>query len=120
MAPLGPVAGDHEQRVVDRDGEPDEDDELAGVRAHRSNGLAVQTEDPERGEERRDRQHERHHRRDNRSEGDEQDEEGQRDRQPERRVQPAVDELLDVLVGERPIERMDPQIRVCGPQLVHE
>ena len=115
VAPLRPVARDHEQRVVDRDRETDQDDELAGVRAHRIDGLAVQTEDPERGEERRDRQHERHHRGDDRAEGDEQDEERQRDRQPQRRVQPAVDELLDVLVGQRPVERMDPQIRVCGP-----
>ena len=34
-APLGPVAGDHEQRVVDRHGQPDQDDELARVRADR-------------------------------------------------------------------------------------
>ena len=120
MAPLRPVARDHEQRVVDRDRETDQDDELAGVRAHRSHGLAVQTQDPERGEERRDRHDERHDRGDDRAEGDEQDEERQRDRQPQRRVQPAVDELLDVLVGERPVERVDPQIRVCVPQLVHE
>ena len=35
-APFDPEAGDHEQRIVDRDGEPDEDDELGRVRADRA------------------------------------------------------------------------------------
>ena len=44
---LAPEAGDHEQRVVDAHGEPDEDDELA--RAHRDgrHELAVDAEDAE-------------------------------------------------------------------------
>ena len=47
-APLDPEAGDHEQRVVDRDGEPDEHDQLGRVRADRPDDLAVDAEDPER------------------------------------------------------------------------
>ena len=36
VPPLGPEARDHEQRVVDRDGEPDQDDQLGRVRADRA------------------------------------------------------------------------------------
>ena len=62
--------------------------------------LAVEAEDAERGEQGRDREDERHDRGDDRAERDEQDQERQRDRQPERGVETAVDELLDVVVGE--------------------
>ena len=48
--PLDPEAGDHEQRVVDRDGEADEHDQLGRVRADRADDLAVDTQDPERGQ----------------------------------------------------------------------
>ena len=92
-APLGAEARDHEQRVVDRDGQPDQDDQLAGVWADRRDELAVQAQDPERRQQRRDRQDERHDRRDGRTERDQQDHERQRDRDPQRRVEVVVDEL---------------------------
>ena len=63
-------------------------------------------------------QHQRHERRDEGAERDQQDDERDRERQAERPVEVAVDELLDVLVGERPVERVDPQVRVTGPELV--
>ena len=53
LAPLGPEARDHEQRVVDRDCETDQDDELGRVRAGRRDQLAEDAEDAERREERR-------------------------------------------------------------------
>ena len=81
--PLDPEAGDHEQRVVDRDGEPDEHDQLGRVRADRPDDLAVDAEDPERGDQRGDRQDQRHDRRDDRPEREQQDHERQRDRQPQ-------------------------------------
>ena len=70
MAPLGPEAGDQEQRVIDGHGEPDQDDELAGVRADRGDRLAVEREDPEGREERGHGEHERDERRDDRAERD--------------------------------------------------
>ena len=68
---------DHEQRVVDGDGETDQDDELRRVRADRRDQLAVDAEDAERREERRDRQDQRHDRGHDGPEREEQDDERQ-------------------------------------------
>ena len=100
-SPLRPEARDHEQRVVDRDGQADQHDELARVRADGRDELAVQGEDPERGEQRRDGQDQGHEGRHRRPEREQQDREGQRDRDPQRGVEVVVDERLDVVVGER-------------------
>ena len=67
-SPLGAEARDHEQRVVDRDGEADQDDQLVRVRADRRDELAVQREHAERGQQRGDRQDQRHDGRDRRPE----------------------------------------------------
>ncbi len=120
VASFGAVARDHEQRVVDRDGQPDQHDELARIRADGIDRLAVDAEHAERREQRGHGQDQRDEGRHGRAERDEQDQERQRDRQPERLVETAGDELLDVLVGERSVERVDPEVWLRGPRLVKE
>ena len=115
MAPLRSESREHEQRVVDRHREPDEHDELARVRADGRHELAVEPEDPERGEQRGDREDERDDRRHDRPERDQQDDERERDRQPKRGVESAVDELLNLVVRERAVERVDPIARDRRP-----
>ena len=61
--PFDPEPGDHEQRVVDGDGEPDEHDQLRRVGADRPDDLAVDAEDAERRDQRGDGEDQRHDRR---------------------------------------------------------
>ncbi len=119
-APFDSEAGDHEQRVVDRDGEPDEDDELRRVRADRPDDLAVDAEDPECGHERGDRQDERHHRRHDRPEREQQDDERQRDRQRQGRVEAVADERVDVVVDERAADGVDGKRGMGRPGVVED
>ena len=118
VPPLGPEAGDHEQRVVDRDGQPDQDDELARVRADRARPLAVEREDAERRQERGHREDERDDRRDERAERDQQDHERDREREQQRLVEAAVDQLADLVVGERVVQGVDLEVRMRGAELV--
>ena len=110
--PLDPEPGDHEQRVVDRDGQADQHDQLRRVRADRARDLAVDAQDPERGQERGRRQDERHERRDDRAEGEQQDDERQRHRELERIVEAARDQRVDVVGDERAADGVDRQARV--------
>ena len=105
--PLRSEARDHEQRVVDGDGEAHQHDQLARVRADRRDGLAVQPEEAVRGREARRGEEQRHHGGSDRAEREQQDQERDRDRQPERAVELVVDELLDVVVDERAGDDVD-------------
>ena len=120
VPPLGPVARDHEQRVVDGHRQPDQHDQLARIGADGRDVLAVEPEDAERGQQRRDRQHEGDHGGHDRPERDQQDPERDRDRQPQGRVETAVDEFLDLPIGDGPIESVDGQPRVIETELVEE
>ena len=110
-----PEAGDHEQRVVDRDGEADQHDQLGRVRAGRRDELAEDAEDAEGREQRRHGQDERDDRGDERAERDEQDDERQADRD-ERPVEAAVDQVRDVLAGQRLADRVDDEPAGCWPR----
>ncbi len=112
MPPLRPEAGEHEQRVVDCDRQPDEHDQLTRVWADRRDELAVEPENPECCQQRTDRENERDDRRHDRPEGDQQDDERERDRQAERGIEAAVDQLADLVVRERVVQRVDPVARV--------
>ena len=94
---LGPLAADVEQRVVDADGEADQDHDRSRRRAV---GRDLRDE-PERAERRADRgqaEQQRHRRGDERAEGEHQDQQRDRKRDQLGAVQPVVDELIDRVV----------------------
>src|SRR6266550_4132135 len=113
-------SGHHEQRVIDRHGQADQDHELRGIRADRSDRLAVDAQEPERCQERADREDQRHSRRNHRPERDQQDEERQRDGQPQRTVQIVVDHRADLVVGERVVQRVDLEPWILHAHLRHQ
>ena len=97
VAALLALAADVEQRVVDADGEADEDDERAGGVADRGD-LRDEAERADRGGDRRDAEQQRHGCGDERAEGDAQDHERDRQRDHLRALQVLLDDVVERLV----------------------
>ena len=114
-AALRAEAGDDEQRIVDRDGEADEQHELAGAGGDRSHELAVDPEDAEAGQQRGEGEDERDAGGDDGAERDQQDQERQRQRQLERAVEVGQDDLVEVRGHQRRAEGVDRVVGVARP-----
>jgi hypothetical protein len=120
VASLRPEPGDHEERVVDRDGEADEDDQLGRVGADRGDGLAVEADEPERREERGHGEDQGDEARHDRPEGEQEDRERQRQGDPERAVEIVGDEVVDVAVDERAADDVDRRVGHSRPCAVDD
>src|SRR5262245_62463021 len=85
-----------EERVVNADGETDEEDDLGDGLVHRDD-LARERGEADRGDHRREGEQERHERRDERTEDEDEDHERQREREHSRRLQLAPEHLVERL-----------------------
>ncbi len=100
-----------EHRVVDADGEPDQQDDRADRVGHRQH-LADERDESHGAEHRRQSKQEGNACGDERAEGDEEDDQRQRDREDPSLQQIVHERGLDFLVGAL-AERSDGEVRVC-------
>jgi hypothetical protein len=102
-----------EERVVDPDGEADEQDHGREVLVHRRE-LARQRHQRHRRQHRRDADRERHQGRHKRAEGDHQDQQGEGQGERLRLQQVLGERLVQLLVGADVAELLDGDLRVVG------
>ena len=102
LAPTGlalvPFPAKVEERVVDADGQPDQQDDLLNLPVHRHE-LAHDRDEPHGREDRGQTDQDRDERRDERAEHEQQDEDRQRQRDHPGLGDPAIDQLVERLLG---------------------
>ncbi len=112
--PLLALAPEVEERVVDADGETDQQDHLGDLLVDRDE-LAGQRDQARRREHRGDREQERQERGDGGAEDEQQDHERQREGDHPGRREHAVERLVDGLAGADAAELVDLEARMpCG------
>ena len=111
-AAFGAEARYHEERIVDRDREADQNDDLARVLAYRGDELAVYPDQPHGAGNRAHCEHERHQGGHERPRRDEQDQEGDEQRREKQRIEAVVDVVAEVGIDEAVVEGVQSKARV--------